>query len=207
MSEIVFVLCSVCEAGSVSPLFTNTGERISYCDECDAMWDDHLAPTNGEPGTRDPERFSDVDLSTARRAHCQDLCTNDPQPSWRLFHSNVDAFQFPSHGVVVDHSSYVLSVGGCLVCDSDRVLAWVTVSGRLVFRCPDGHENTTNSDGVGFPLWWVPDSGDPSVAAGRYANAGDIAAIIEASGPRSTDDDELALFDVKWAILPRPADS
>jgi len=148
-------------------------------------------------------------MREARLVLSQDLVSlNDPVPRWRFSHADyplVERYPMPA-GFEIDHSGYVLSVSGCSECDSDRVLAWVAVSGRLVFRCPDAHENRCGPHGVEFPLWWVPDSADASTAIERYANAGDIAAIIRASGPRSPDDKELALFDVKWAILPRPKD-
>ena len=189
------------------PLMQLSGRILLVCDECDAVWCDHrvlTAETSAGHIVTGREVLCFEPVEIERRAIAQDLAfVEDPVPCWSLFHSLNKDHLAPSADFVLDHSGYVLSVGGCSVCDQDRVLAWVSASGRLVFRCPDGHEALSGSEGRVFPLWWVPDSEDPGVVVERYANAGDVAAIIAAGGPRSDDDDELALFDVKWAILPR----
>ena len=202
--------CELCTVGAVTPFALPSGRMLLVCKECDLVWCDHRKITvDSSAGHLNSEIafcFEIVDMRDARLVLAQELSVlNDSTPMWLFSHAGyeiVERYQLPAG--FIDHSGYVLSVGGCSVCDQDRVLAWVTVSGRLVFRCPDGHENTENSDGVEFPLWWVPDDEDASTRSERYANAGDIAAVIRASGPRSSDDEDLALFDVKWAILPRP---
>lgn len=194
-------------SGSVVPLVLAGGRIIFWCPSCASFWCDTYS-LSGPPSSYDTDRVicgEVLDRSTIRRGIAQDLQQlNTVEPIWSVGAMTGRSSFHPPDDFVVDHSGYVLSVGACSECDQDRVLAWVTVSGRLVFRCPDGHENAGDSDGRVFPLWWVPDSDDPSVAVERFANAGDIAAIIAAGGPRSVDDDELGLFDVKWAILVRP---
>ena len=201
--------CGLCTVGAITPFVLASGRIIFVCNECDLVWCDYrdisVEASVGHLVQGNHYCDDTVDLRNARLAVAQDfLRFHDSVPRWQLSHANYPIVErFRPDGFVVDHSGYVLSVGGCSACDQDRVLAWVTVSGRLVFRCPDGHENAADPDGVEFPLWWVPDDEDASTRVERYANAGDIAAIIRASGPRSPDDDELALFDMKWAILPR----
>ena len=193
---------------AVQPVVMASGELLFWCGNCASIWCD-LPIEAGSVSGSDFDRVvcgERLDFRTARRAFAQDagdLGGVDPQWQIGVGGRGQDPLSLPED-VVLDHSGYVLSVGGCSACDQDRVLAWVSVSGRLVFRCPDGHEALSDSEGRVFPLWWVPDSEDPSVAVERYANAGDIAAIIAAGGPRSVGDDELHLADVKWAILMRP---
>ena len=191
----------------VLPVVMKGGKVLFSCANCASIWCD-LPISSGSVSGTEFDRVvcgEPLDFRSARRALAQDVIElGGVEPQWHVAGGEGQDPLPPPHDFVVDHSGYVLSVGGCSVCDQDRVLAWVTVSGRLVFRCLDGHENTENFDGVEFPLWWVPGDEDASTRSERYANAGDIAAIIRASGPRSSDDQDLALFDVKWAILPRP---
>lgn len=105
-------------------------------------------------------------------------------------------------GFIIDHSGYVLGVGSCAVCVTETVLAFVTMTNRLVFRCSEGHENTTNADGFEYPVWSLSESSDSTADLERYASAGDIAEVIALSGPSPPR--VLALSDMRWAILPRP---
>ncbi len=204
--------CPYCTVGGVDLFILASGKPYLRCNECDAMWCDFREITLDSMAghlDHDGQVFCghSIELNSTRFAVALDVVDlGGTHPIWEVVPVGGQT-QIGSPGpesFVVDHSGYVLSVGGCSACDQDRVLAWVSVSGRLVFRCPDGHEATSDSEGRVFPLWWVPDSEDPRVAVERYANAGDIAAIIAAGGPRSGNDDELHLADVKWAILPRP---
>ena len=150
----------------------------------DRFWCE-VSALSGPPSSYDTDRYicgEVLDRSTIRRGIAQDLQElKAVEPIWSVGALTGRLSFPPPDDFIVDHSGYVLSVGGCSVCDEDRVLAWVTVSGRLVFRCPEGHENATSPDGVEFPLCWVPDGEDASTRSERYANAGDVAAIIPVS--------------------------